>query len=105
MVKVTFLIDGSPTTLDADDGDSVMMTSVQNGLDGIIGECGGSLSCATCHVYVGKAWVDKVGEPTDDENELLEGAVSPRRSSSRLSCRIELCDELDGLTVEVPPEQ
>lgn len=105
MVKVTFRIDGSSTTLDADEGDSVMMTSVQNGLDGIIGECGGSLSCATCHVYVDEAWADKVGEPTDDENELLEGAVSPRRPSSRLSCQIELCDELDGLTVEVPPEQ
>ncbi|MEV0104915.1 2Fe-2S iron-sulfur cluster-binding protein [Nocardia sp. NPDC050799] len=104
-MKVTFIIDGSPTTLDADDGDSVMMTSVQNGLDGIIGECGGSLSCATCHVYVDATWRDRVGEAGDDENELLEGAVSPRGPGSRLSCQIEVCAELDGLTVEVPPEQ
>lgn len=104
-MKVTFIIDGSPTSLEADEGDSVMMTAVQNGLDGIIGECGGSLSCATCHVYVGEDWIDKVGGAGDDENELLDGAVSARRPGSRLSCQIELGDELDGLTVEVPPEQ
>lgn len=105
MAKVTFLIEGDPTTEEADDGDSVMMVAVQNGIDGIIGECGGSLSCATCHVYVDPEWTVRVGDPGEDEGELLEGTVSPRGPGSRLSCQIELSDALDGLIVEVPAEQ
>ena len=105
-MKVTYVTDGVPETLDGELGDSVMLTAIQNGLDGIVGECGGSLSCASCHVYVDEAWFDRVGGPrSEEEEELLEGAMSPPGPTSRLSCQIELTEELDGLTVRCPEEQ
>ncbi|MBT2271935.1 2Fe-2S iron-sulfur cluster-binding protein [Rhodococcus qingshengii] len=105
MPKVTYLIENEQSTHEATDGASVMTVAVQNGLDGIIGECGGSLCCATCHIYVAPGWVDAVGAPTSDEDALLEGTVSPRKPESRLSCQIAMSTDLDGLVVEMPPEQ
>lgn len=61
-------------------------------------ECGGAASCATCHVYVGEAWLEKLAEPSDDEEDLLYTAKG-RQPNSRLSCQILLSDELDGLTL------
>jgi 2Fe-2S ferredoxin len=86
-------------------GESVMAAAVRNGVPGIIGECGGNSSCATCHVWVRDEFRDLVGEPGDLEDDLLDLGVSERRDSSRLSCQITLTDELDGLTVDVPAEQ
>ena len=86
-------------------GESVMAAAVRNGVPGIIGECGGNSSCATCHVWVRDEFRGLVGEPGDLEDDLLDLGVSERRDSSRLSCQIVLTDELDGLTVDVPPEQ
>ena len=88
-------------------GESVMAAAVRNGVPGIIGECGGNASCATCHVWVRDEFRDLVGEPEpgDLEDDLLDLGVSERRDSSRLSCQITLTDELDGLTVDVPAEQ
>lgn len=97
--------DGAERTLTAEDGASVMFTAVQSGVDGIVGECGGVLSCATCHVYVDDAWAGRVGGPGDDEAEMLEVVAAPRRPTSRLSCQIKAGPELDGLIVHVPPEQ
>lgn len=105
MPKVTYIVAGEATTIGADAGESVMMTAVQNGIDGIVAECGGSMSCATCHVYVADEWFDRTGSAGADESDMLEGATSERRQTSRLSCQIEMCDELDGLVVHVPPEQ
>ncbi|MGI5994881.1 2Fe-2S iron-sulfur cluster-binding protein [Saccharomonospora viridis] len=105
MPRVTYIVDGVKQTVEGATGDSVMITAVQNGLDGIVAECGGSCSCATCHVYVDEAWIERTGRATEEESELLEGAMSPPRPTSRLSCQIELSDELDGLVVEVAPEQ
>jgi 2Fe-2S ferredoxin len=82
-----------------------MRTGVRSGITGIVAECGGSLSCATCHVYVDKDYLDRVGEPDEFEDEMLEDAESPREENSRLSCQIQITDELDGLRVEVAPEQ
>ena len=66
--------DGGITTISGRPGDSIMETAVRNGVPGIVGECGGSLSCASCHVYVDEAWFDRVGGPrSEDEAELLEG--------------------------------
>jgi 2Fe-2S ferredoxin len=86
-------------------GESVMAAAVRNGVPGIIGECGGNSSCATCHVWVRDEFRDLVGEPGDLEDDLLDLGVSERRASSRLSCQITLTDELDGLTVDVPADQ
>lgn len=97
--------DDSETVLDAEDGDSVMFAAVQNGIGGITGECGGVLSCATCHVYVPPEWLPKVGEAGPDEEDMLEATAAERLPNSRLSCQIEITPELDGLVVDLPPEQ
>jgi 2Fe-2S ferredoxin len=86
-------------------GESVMAAAVRNGVPGIIGECGGNASCATCHVWVRDEFRALTGGPGDLEEDLLDLGVSERRGSSRLSCQITLDDELDGLTVDVPPDQ
>jgi ferredoxin, 2Fe-2S len=96
---------GVERAIDATAGDSVMATAVKNGVPGIIGECGGNASCATCHVWVREEFASLVGEPNDIEDDLLDLGVSERRSSSRLSCQIPVTEDLEGLTVDVPPEQ
>lgn len=82
-----------------------MMAAVFDGLDGIEGMCGGCLSCASCHVYVDPAWVDKLPAPSDDELAMLEQTSSERRANSRLSCQIEMTDELAGMVVTMPETQ
>jgi 2Fe-2S ferredoxin len=86
-------------------GESVMAAAVKNGVPGIVGECGGNTSCATCHVWVRPEFAALVGGPNDMEDDLLDLAVSERRDSSRLSCQIAVTAALDGLTVDVPPQQ
>jgi 2Fe-2S ferredoxin len=104
--KVTYVgPDGQEQTVEAVDGESVMATAVKNGVPGIIGECGGNASCATCHVWVRDDYLDLVGEPGDMEEDLLEMGVSDRREGSRLSCQIKMSAELDGLTVDVAPQE
>lgn len=106
MPKVTFVaIDGSHHTINASVGESVMATAVRNGVPGIVGECGGNSSCATCHVYVDQAFHSLVGPPNDFEGDMLDLAVSDRRTTSRLSCQIKVTEALDGLIVATPKEQ
>lgn len=106
MPKVTYIAqDGTETTLDARDGDSVMETAVKNGVKGIVAECGGACSCATCHVYVEPEFMDAVGDVNDLEDDMLDGAESERLENSRLSCQIKMNDSLDGLRVRIPPRQ
>jgi ferredoxin, 2Fe-2S len=106
MVKVTYIAaDGTETIVEGEVGTSVMHTAVANDIDGIVGECGGSMMCATCHCYVDDAWIDKTGERQHDEDDMLEGAASEVRPTSRLSCQIRLEDALDGLVVHMPEEQ
>ncbi len=96
---------GTSHTLEGDDGVSLMDLAVKNGVPGIIAECGGNLNCASCHVYVDEAWTARVGSPSDDEVEMLEGALSDFLPNSRLSCQVPLSAELDGVLVTVAPEQ
>ncbi len=96
---------GDATMVVGQVGEPVMAAAVRNGVPGIIGECGGNNSCATCHVWVRDEFTDLVGKPGDLEDDLLDLGVSERRDSSRLSCQIVLTDALDGLTVDVPAEQ
>jgi len=106
VAKLIFVgADGSEHVVDGTVGESVMVAAVQHGVSGIIAECGGNASCATCHVWVEDEYVDAVGEPNDAEEDMLDLAVTERRSGSRLSCQITVTDELDGLTVEIPPDQ
>jgi ferredoxin, 2Fe-2S len=106
MPKVVFItLGGGERIVDAHVGESVMSAAVRNGIPGIVGECGGNCSCATCHVYVADESVDEVGPVGDMEEDLLDLGVADRRDSSRLACQIAMTDALDGLTVHIPEEQ
>ena len=78
-----------------------MRASLRNNLPGIIAECGGMCSCGTCHVYVAEEWLPRLEEMEPEEEDLLEYLES-RQENSRLSCQIEMTDELDGIVVAVP---
>ena len=97
--------DGSSREVEVAIGRSLMLGATINGVAGIEADCGGTLSCATCHVYVDPAWVDRLPEPEQMEVELMEGVAAERRPNSRLSCQIVLTEGLDGLTVEAPARQ
>ena len=96
--------DGSERAVDASDGESVMSAAVRSGVPGIVGECGGQLSCATCHVWVKGDLRERAGERSEMEEDLLDMGVSELTAESRLGCQITMCDELDGLVVEPRPE-
>jgi ferredoxin, 2Fe-2S len=97
--------DGGTLTLQGREGDSVMQTAVSQGVPGIVGECGGSAMCATCHVYVDEAWRDRLAPMLSTEAEMLECTSSERRPESRLSCQIKLSAALDGLVLRLPDTQ
>ena len=97
--------DGEVRTVDARVGDTVMETAVQNDIDEVVAECGGSLICATCHVYLDEETAALFDEPDDAELEMLEGTAAERRPNSRLSCQLEVVPGLDGRTIEVPDRQ
>jgi 2Fe-2S ferredoxin len=106
MPNVTFrLTDGSTVTLEGDVGDSLMYVATQNDVSEIVAECGGYCNCATCHVYVDPAWLERLPPMSDHEDELLDGTVAERKPESRLSCQIELSEALDGLVVATPERQ
>lgn len=106
MPKVSYVdTTGVERTVDATVGESLMVTAVKNGVPGIVGECGGNASCGTCHVWVRDEFLSSVGPPNDLEDDLLDLGVSDRRTTSRLSCQIEVGPDHEGLTVDVPPEQ
>ena len=106
MTKITYVSsDGTRTEVDAKDGDSVMQTANANDVDGIIGECGGQMMCATCHCYVDEDWIDKTGRRSENEADLLDCAVCEVKETSRLSCQIKVSPELDGLVVHLPEAQ
>jgi ferredoxin, 2Fe-2S len=103
MPKVTWILgDGREITADVPVGHTLMEAAVANNVPNVIGECGGCLSCATCHVYVDPAWYGKTGGPADMESDMLEITMAERRATSRLSCQIKASDTLDGLVLHVP---
>lgn len=95
---------GNQFEADVPVGTSVMEAAVDNMIDGILGECGGVMSCATCHCYVDKAWVAKLPAASEHEEDMLDMAIDPQ-DNSRLSCQIAMTDELDGLVVHLPERQ
>ena len=102
---ITFIgFDGAERQVSADIGLSLMEAARDNNVPGIEAECGGAGACATCHVYIAKEWVSASGAAGRIERELLEMVDEPREES-RLSCQIEITDELDGLVVRLPETQ
>lgn len=96
--------DGTKIVVDVENGMNVMEGAIRNMIRGIEAECGGACACATCHVYVDEAWRKRVGEPDEMEEDMLDFAFD-LRPESRLSCQIEVSDELDGLVVRIPERQ
>jgi 2Fe-2S ferredoxin len=87
------------------DGQTAMQAAVAAGVQAIAADCGGSLTCATCHVYVEPAWADRLPPPGEDELGMLAFTAAERRDTSRLSCQIVLGPALDGLALELPDRQ
>jgi 2Fe-2S ferredoxin len=87
------------------DGETVMQGAIANMVKGIVGECGGGLACATCHCYIDEAWMERVGEPSEMEKEMLDSTAAEARPNSRLACQINIRAELSGLVVRLPASQ
>ena len=95
---------GNEYEAEVPEGNSVMQGAIDNGIDGILAECGGACSCATCHVYVDEAWLDKIPTADDMEKAMVECVLEPK-DNSRLSCQIEVTNDLDGLVIRLPESQ
>jgi 2Fe-2S ferredoxin len=105
MAVVTFIEpSGNAREVHIENGTSLMQAAMDNGVEGIVAECGGACSCATCHVYVDDNWVGKTGQPGDVEKDMLECVLDPK-DNSRLSCQVFVTDDMDGLVVTVPASQ
>jgi len=107
MAKVTFIQpDGTPRTCVNFEGMTLMQLAVGNLVDGIDALCGGMMQCATCHCWIDPDWLARTGEARPEERAMLEAieGVEVRRES-RLSCQVQLGEELDGLVVRIPPDQ
>ena len=105
MPKITYVEnDGKSHTVEVDNGLTVMEGAVQNNIPGIDADCGGSMACATCHVYVKEEWFDKINKKNDGEDDMLDQAFEPKKNS-RLSCQITVSDDIDGLIVDLPSKQ
>lgn len=105
MAMITYIeFDGTSHVVDVSSGMSVMEGAINNNIPGIEAECGGACSCATCHVYVDPAWVTATGSAQHIEEDMIECAMDIQETS-RLSCQIEVSDELDGLIVRLPELQ
>ena len=97
--------DGSTQTISGKPGHSLMQAAEKAKVPGIAADCGGSLTCATCHVTVAPEWADRLPPAGNDEQGMPEFTPVPREATSRLSCQIQLTTELDGLVVHLPATQ
>ena len=105
MPRITYIEHNSKShTIDVPKGLSVMEGAIQNNVTGIDADCGGSMACATCHVYVKEEWFDKLPKKEDGEEDMIDMAYEPNKFS-RLSCQLTVSDELEGLVVKLPEKQ
>ena len=105
MPKITYRTQDNKThIIDVQNGLTVMEGAIQNDIPGIDADCGGGMSCATCHVYVNEEWLDKLPKKEDGEEDMLDMAFEPNKNS-RLSCQLVVSDKLDGLVVNNPSKQ
>ena len=105
MPKITYKdFQGGSKTIEIESGLTVMEGAIQNDIPGIDADCGGSMACATCHVYVDQQWIDKIPKAEDAENDMIDMAFEPKKNS-RLSCQIIVSEELNGLEITTPEKQ
>ena len=105
MSKITYKdSEGNSKTIKVENGLTVMEGAIQNDIPGIYADCGGSMACATCHVYVEEKWLDKIPKAEEAEVDMIDMAYEPKKNS-RLSCQLIVSDELEGLTVTTPAQQ
>ena len=105
MAKITYIENnGKEHTVDVQNGLTVMEGAVQNDIPGIDADCGGSMACATCHVYVKDDWYNKLDEKSEGEDDMIDQAYDPKKNS-RLSCQITVSDKIEGLIVHLPEKQ
>jgi len=103
MTLITFIEpSGQVRQIDVADGWSLMQAAITGGIDGIVGECGGSCACATCHCYVDEARLADLPPPAQGELDMLENVAAERRPNSRLACQIKAGPAIEGLVVELP---
>ena len=105
-IRIRFVrADQTEETIDAATGQSLMKAAVDANVHGIEADCGGVLTCATCHVMIDSPWAEKLARPVADEADMLDFAASPVETGSRLSCQVRLAPELDGMVVRLPASQ
>ena len=105
MAKINYIDhSGNKIEIIVENGLTVMEGAVQNNVPGIDADCGGSMACATCHVYVEEIWFNKLPKAEEAEVDMIDMAYEPKKNS-RLSCQIIVSDELDGLTINIPSKQ
>ena len=105
MAKITFIDkDGNQKKIEIENGLTVMEGAIQNNITGLDADCGGSMACATCHVYVQDEWFNKIDKAEDAEQDMIDMAYEPKKNS-RLSCQLIVTDQLDGLVVTTPEKQ
>ena len=105
MPKITYINSNAEVhTIDVQSGLTVMEGAIQNDIPGIDADCGGGMSCATCHVYIDENWLDKLPQKEDGEEDMLDMAFEPKKNS-RLSCQLIVSDTLNGLVVNIPSKQ
>ncbi|MAK43759.1 MULTISPECIES: 2Fe-2S iron-sulfur cluster-binding protein [Spongiibacter] len=105
MPLITFIShNGEAREVEAESGHSLMQAALDGGIDDILAECGGSCSCATCHCYIDEPWRSKLPAADDMEQGILDGVLEPEEGS-RLSCQIEVRDDLEGMEVRLPASQ
>ena len=105
MTKITYKdFQGNSKTINVENGLTVMEGAIQNEIPGIDADCGGSMACATCHVYVNDEWFNKIPKAEDAEVDMIDMAYEPKKNS-RLSCQIIVSDELEGLEITTPEKQ
>ena len=105
MAKIIYIEhNGKEHVAEVQNGLTVMEGAVQNDIPGIDADCGGSMACATCHVYVKEEWFDKLSKKEDGEEDMIDMAYEPNKFS-RLSCQLTVSDELEGLVVNLPAKQ
>ena len=104
MTRILFIQpDGREQSVEGDPGQSVMQAAIGAMVPGIVADCGGACSCATCHGYVDEAWVDRVPPSSAEEADMIDAGCLDAQPNSRLTCQIRLTDALDGLVIRLPP--
>lgn len=106
MPKVTYIAaDDTETVVDVSSGTSLMHAASSNCIEGIVGDCGGAMSCATCHVLVEPEFLSLLSPVSESEDQMLDYTAATRQDNSRLSCQIVMTDELDGIVVRMADPQ